>query len=164
MLFRSCEPLIIDTNESRLELTIRNKFGGTSQILLYGWEAVQERKKGVGVKNNFIVLDEVSKYRNFWEGWHEVLRPTLTDLRGGGLFISTPNGFNHFYDLSGMERKNEDYKTFHYTSYDNPFLPVEEIEAARKELTEDRFGQEYLADFRKTEGLDRKSTRLNSSH
>jgi len=144
---------VVDKNEGRLELTIRNKFGGTSLLPLYGWEAVQERKKGVGVKNNHIFLDEVAKYRNFWEGWQEVLRPTLTDLRGGGTFISTPNGFNHFYDLYNLEAKDKDYKSFHFTSYDNPHLPKEELDKARLELTEDRFAQEYLADFRKTEGL-----------
>ena len=153
MLQEVAGDLIVDKNEGRLELTIRNKFGGTSLLPLYGWEAVQERKKGVGVKNNHIFLDEVAKYRNFWEGWQEVLRPTLTDLKGGTTFISTPNGFNHFYDLYNLENEDSDYKSFHFTSYDNPFLPVEELEKAKKELTEDRFAQEYLADFRKTEGL-----------
>jgi len=153
MLQDIAKDLIVDLNEGRLELTIRNNCGGTSQLLLYGWEAVQERKKGVGVKNNFIVLDEVSKYRNFWMGWQEVLRPTLTDLRGEAMFVSTPSGFNHFYDLFGMEAKDTDYKSFHFTSYDNPFLPKEELDKAKKEITEDRFAQEYLADFRKSEGL-----------
>lgn len=145
--------LIVDKNEGRLELTIANNHGGTSQLLLYGWEAVQERKKGVGVKNRFIVLDEVAKYRNFEEGWEEVLRPTLTDLQGDALFISTPNGFNHFYDLYSLENKDTDYKSFHFTTYDNPYIARTEIEKARKQMTEDRFAQEYLADFRKTEGL-----------
>src|SRR3990167_10846098 len=153
MLQDIAKDLIVDLNEGRLELTIRNNCGGTSQIALYGWEAVQERKKGVGVKNNFVVLDEVSKYKNFWEGWQEVIRPTLTDLRGGGMFISTPNGFNHFYDLYNFENTDSDYKSFHFTSYDNPYIPSDEIEKAKLELTEDRFAQEYLADFRKTEGL-----------
>src|SRR3990167_9003080 len=147
MLQEVAGDLIVDKNEGRLELTIKNKFGGTSLLPLYGWEAVQERKKGVGVKNNHIFLDEVAKYRNFWEGWQEVLRPTLTDLKGGTTFISTPNGFNHFYDLYNLENEDSDYKSFHFTSYDNPFLPVEELEKAKKELTEDRFAQEYLADF-----------------
>ena len=144
---------IVDKNEGRLEITVRNKFGGTSLIPLYGWEAVQERRKGVGVKNNFIVLDEVAKYRNFWSGWHEVLRPTLTDTKGHAMFISTPLGFNHMYDLYGMEAKDTDFKSFHFTSYDNPHLPIEELEKAKIELTEDRFQQEYMADFRKSEGL-----------
>lgn len=153
ILCREAEEIIVNKNESRLELEVKNKFGNTSLIVLYGWEAVQERKKGIGVMNKFIVLDEVSKYRNFWEGWQEVLRPTLTDLRGHAMFISTPNGFNHFYDLYNFELKDNDYKSFHFTSYDNPFLPKDEIDKAKQEITEDRFAQEYMADFRKQEGL-----------
>ena len=57
-----CGPLIVgDPNESRLEMKIRNRHGSESLIVLYGWEALQERGKGVGVKNHFAVLDEVSK-------------------------------------------------------------------------------------------------------
>lgn len=145
--------IVGDPNESRLEMNIKNKFGNTSLIVLYGWEALQDRGKGVGVKNNFAVLDEVSKYTNFEYGWQEILRPTLIDVQGGALFISTTNGFNHFYDLCNKELVDSDYKTFNFTSYDNPFLPVEEIDKMKEEMTEDRAAQEIYADFRKKEGL-----------
>lgn len=149
-----CDPLIVgDPNESRLEMTIKNKHGTTSLIVLYGWEALQERGKGVGVKNHFAVLDEVSKYSNFMFGWQEILRPTLMDVKGEALFISTTNGFNHFYDLCNKELEDKDYKTFHFTSYDNPHLDPEEIEKMKSEMTEDRAAQEIYADFRKKEGL-----------
>lgn len=149
-----CEPLIIgEANESRLEIKVRNRFGGESLLVLYGWEAVQERGKGVGVKNNHIYFDEVSKFKNFLFGWEEILRPTLIDLEGGATFISTPNGFNHFYDLSLMEGKNNDWKYFHFTSLDNPYLSPKELEDMRNEMTEDRYAQEILGQFRKKEGL-----------
>ncbi len=149
-----CGPLIVgDPNESRLEMNIKNRFGTTSLIVLYGWEALQERGKGVGVKNHFAVLDEVSKYSNFLYGWQEILRPTLIDVKGEALFISTTNGFNHFYDLCNMELTDTDYKTFHFTSYDNPHLDPAEIEKIKSEMTEDRAAQEIYADFRKKEGL-----------
>lgn len=149
-----CGPLIVgEPNESRLEITVRNKFGGTSLIVLYGWEAVQERGKGVGVKNNHIFFDEVSKYKNFFFGWKEILRPTLMDLKGGATFISTPNGFNHFYDLSLMEGRDQDFKYFHFTSLDNPHMPPEEIQKMKNEMTEDQFAQECLGEFRKRTGL-----------
>lgn len=149
-----CGPLIVgDPNESRLEMKIRNRHGTTSLIVLYGWEALQERGKGVGVKNHFAVLDEVSKYQNFLYGWQEILRPTLMDVKGEALFISTTNGFNHFYDLCNKELEDTDYKTFHFTSYDNPHLDPAEIEKMKEEMTEDRAAQEIYADFRKKEGL-----------
>lgn len=145
-----CQPILISANEGRLEVTIQNQHGGSSQIFLKGWEAVETLR---GQYFDFLVLDEISSYRNFWMHWQEVLRPTLTDRMGQVLFISTPKGFNHFYDLFNLERKDKDYKSFHFTSYQNPFIPRGEIDKAKQELTQDRFYQEYMADFRKTEGL-----------
>ena len=149
-----CKTSIIgDPNESRLEMNIRTIHGGSSLIVLYGWEALQDRGKGVGVKNNFIVLDEVSKYTNFKYGWEEILRPTLMDTEGGALFISTTNGFNHFYDICNKELVDNDYKTFHFSSYDNPHIKIEEIDKMKSEMTEERISQEIYAEFVKKEGL-----------
>ena len=134
-----------DFNGSRLEIRI-----GDRMIYLRGWEAIETLR---GQAFDFIVIDEIAMMRNFWINWHEVIRPTLTDTQGKVMFISTPKGFNHFYDLFNEEKKDTDYKSFHFTSYDNPYLPVDELDKARKELTEDGFAQEYMADFRKTEGL-----------
>ncbi len=99
------------------------------------------------------MCDEVSNYRNFWLGWNEVLSPTLIDRKGSAMFISTPKGFNHFYDLHNMELNDKDYKSFHFTSYDNPHIPVEEIEREKSTKPPDTFAQEYMADFKKTQGL-----------
>lgn len=135
-----------DINETRLEISVVNG----SKIFLRGWESIESLR---GQKFDFIVLDEVAMMKNFWGNWQEVIRPTLTDTKGEGLFISTPKGFNDFYELFGMEGKDTDFKSFHFSTYDNPFIPKEEVDKAKKELTEDRFAQEYMADFRKTEGL-----------
>lgn len=150
MLLKELRPLILSKNEARLELTIRNQQSKPVYVVLRGWESIETLR---GQKFKFIVLDEVAMMRNFWIGWQEVLRPSLTDLKGHALFISTPKGFNHFYDLYNIQDKDPDFKSFHFTTYDNPFIPKEEIDKARQELTEDRFAQEYLADFRKSEGL-----------
>ena len=150
MLVKELQPIILKQNESRLELEVRNISGTTSLIQLRGWESVETAR---GQAFDLLIIDEVAMMRNFWTNWEEVLRPTLTDRKGKVIFISTPKGFNHFYDLYNLENKDTDYKSFHFTTYDNPYLPVDEIDKAQKELTEDRFAQEYLADFRKTEGL-----------
>jgi len=147
-LKKVCLPIVNNINESRLEITIFNSKGGTSTIWLRGWESIETLR---GQKFDFIVIDEIASMRNYWLNWQEVIRPTLTDTKGHALFISTPKGFNHFYDLYNFQ--DEDYKSFHFSTYDNPHLPVEEIDKAKKELPEDRFCQEYMADFRKNEGL-----------
>jgi PBSX family phage terminase large subunit len=148
-LKKDCEQAAQTINESRLEVVLVNG----STIVLRGWENIETLR---GQNFHLIVIDEIAMMRNYWINWREVIRPTLTDFRGEGIFISTPKGFNHFYDLYNMENdptKGEEYKSFHFTTYDNPHMPPDEVEAAKKELTEDAFAQEYLADFRKTEGL-----------
>lgn len=121
-----------------------------SQIILRGWEAIETLR---GQAFDLVVLDEVAMMKDFWRQWQEVIRPTLTDRKGEGLFISTPKGFNHFYDLYNLQEEDADFKSFHFTTYDNPHIPTEEIEKAKQELPPDRFAQEYMADFKKTHGL-----------
>ncbi len=143
-------PITKNINEARLEIKTKTQDNEESLIVLRGWESIETLR---GQKFDFIVIDEIAQMRNFWLKWQEVIRPTLTDTKGEALFISTPKGFNHFYDLFNKENEDKDYKSFHFTTYDNPYVPKEEVDKAREELTEDRFAQEYLADFRKTEGL-----------
>lgn len=133
-----------------LEMEVKNLKGGLSIVKLRGWEAVETLR---GQQFDLIILDEVASMRNFWLNWQEVLLPTLTFRQGQCMFISTPKGFNHFYDLFNFESKDPDFKSFHFTSYDNPFLKAEELENTKSKSTEERFAQEYLADFRKQEGL-----------
>lgn len=153
MLKKIVAPVVLNINESRLEIKIRAADGKPSTIVLRGWEAVETLR---GQKFDLLVIDEIASMKNFALLWEEVLRPTLTDNKGEAIFISTPKGFNHFYDLYNRQNdpvRGADYKSFHYTSYDNPFLPRSEIDQAKKEMGEDKFAQEYLADFRKTQGL-----------
>ena len=133
-------------NESRLEIVLING----SLIQLKGWEAIETLR---GQHFDLIVLDEVAMFKNFWLQWQEVLRPTLTDTKGEALFISTPKGFNHFFDLFNLQETDTDFKSYHFTTYDNPHIPVEEIDKAKQELPYERFEQEYMASFKKTEGL-----------
>lgn len=150
MLKKELQPIIVETNESRLELKVATQKGELSSISLRGWEAVETLR---GQSFDLLVIDEVASMRNFWTGWQEVLRPTLTDRIGGALFISTPKGFNHFHTLYKKQEEDKDYQSFHFTSYDNPHNLPAEIDKAKKELDENQFSQEYLADFRKVEGL-----------
>ena len=150
MLKKELGPIATSINESRLEIKVPNRLGKESLIALRGWEAIETLR---GQQFDFLIIDEVASMRNFWTGWMEVLRPTLTDTRGDVMFISTPKGFNHFYTLYNKQDEDKDYQSFHFSSYDNPFMPVEELDKAKKELDDNQFAQEYLADFRKVEGL-----------
>lgn len=143
---------IAKKNEVELSITLRNG----SVIELKGAENPDALR---GVKLRGLVIDEIASIRNWDWLWHEVLRPTLTDYEAPALFISTPKGFNHFYDIflqgqnAGGLASGTAYRSWRFTSYDNPYIPKGEIDQARNELTEDTFYQEYMADFRKYTGL-----------
>lgn len=140
----------VKENDTRMELKVATYKGGMSTIFLGSWEKVQNYR---GDEFDFVIFDEVQDYRNFWVGWQEAMRPTLTPRKGMAMFTGTPKGFNHFYDLYNVEYSDTDFKSFHFTTYDNPFIPVDEIEKAKAQETTERFAQEYLAEFRKSEGL-----------
>ena len=65
------------------------------------------------------------------EVWEQILRPALADQKGSALFIGTPMGRNHFYDLHQYASisEDDDWAGYHFTSYDNPLLDKEEIDA-----------------------------------
>lgn len=134
-------------NEVELSLSLKNG----SVIELKGAENPDALR---GVKLRGLVIDEIASIRNWSWLWAEVLRPTLTDYEAPAVFISTPRGFNHFHELFLRGQNNDGvYRSWRFTSFENPYISQDEIKQAKKELTEDAFAQEYLADFRKHTGL-----------
>jgi hypothetical protein len=81
------------------------------------------------------------------EAWTQVLRPALSDRLGGALFIGTPQGFNHFYELFQASHEKEGWAAFQFTTEQGGIVPLEELETARHELDERTFRQEYQASF-----------------
>jgi hypothetical protein len=138
-------------NESRLELLVRTQDGGESRINLRGFENIETAR---GQQFDFLVIDEVAFLRNWLYAWNAILEPTLAFRKGKALFISTPTGFNFFKDMFDKGQvENPIWKSWRFTSYDNPFLPKERIAQAKITSTEDYFAQEYMADWRKATGL-----------
>ncbi len=147
------KPITVKTNESLLEIQVKNKAGGTSLLRLSGWEAVKNRDKGRGVENDLVVLDECAFFPMFWDKFDKVIEPTLLTSKGRLIITSTPNGFNHFHDLYRKALKDDDWFVSHCTSYDNPHNDPEELEKLKEKKEPDAFAQEYMADFRKIHGL-----------
>ena len=96
---------------------------------------------------DFVVLDEYASMSP--EAWTEVLRPSLADKQGRALFIGTPRGLNHFYDLFQLA-KGEDadaWAAFQFTTAEGGNVPLEELELAAHELDERTYRQEFHASF-----------------
>ena len=99
-------------------------------------------------KYKVAIIDEAAFNRNLWQSWTEAIRPTLTDLKGSAWFMSTPKGKNDFYKLWMRGQTNEpDWMSWQMPTVTNPFIDASEIEAARRDLPELAFAQEYLAEF-----------------
>ena len=94
---------------------------------------------------DFVVLDECAFLKQ--ETWTEVLRPALADKQGGALFISTPKGRNWFWNIHQRANYDAAWKSFHFTSYDNPFVAKSELDATKEQLPERVYRQEILAEF-----------------
>jgi len=136
---------ILKTNETTLTLNLINN----STISLKGAEKPDNLR---GRSLDFVVLDEFADMRP--QAWYEVIRPSLSDRQGGALFIGTPKGRNHFYNLwtKGTDG-DEGWRSFQYTTLDGGNVPEDEIEAAKADLDERTFKQEYLANFVNYSGI-----------
>jgi predicted phage terminase large subunit-like protein len=103
-----------------------------------------ESLRGEGL--DLVVLDEAAFIDS--EVWTDAIRPALSDRKGGAVIISTPCGYNWFYEVyqRGQEGRG-DWQCWQYPTSDNPLISPDEIEAARESLPARTFGQEYLAAF-----------------
>ena len=100
-----------------------------------------------GVSLSYAVLDEYADMKP--HAWEEVIRASLSDRKGGAMFIGTPKGRNHFYELYqlGQDDKDDQWKSWHFTTADNPLIDPEEIQSAKKTLSTFSFKSEYMASF-----------------
>jgi PBSX family phage terminase large subunit len=96
---------------------------------------------------DLLVYDECAK--DGFRIWDKYLNPTLTDRSGRAIFITTPEGNNWVKSLyeRGIDSKQPDWESFHFTTLDNPYIDSVMVEKARKELTPETFKQEYEASF-----------------
>jgi hypothetical protein len=98
-----------------------------------------------GAKYNFIVLDECSDMDP--DTFYTVLRPALSDTKGSAMFIGSPKGRNWFYDLWVQAGATEDWSAHQYTTIEGGQVDQEEIDAAKRDMDDRQFQQEYLASF-----------------
>lgn len=133
-------PVIVSSHINNLQIKLIN--GAT--ISLKGADR-PETMRGVSLK--FLVMDEYADMKP--EVFEQILRPALADQKGDALFIGTPMGRNHFYQLYQYAEFEDDptYKAWHFTSYDNPLLDAEEINVAKKSMSSYAFRQEFMASF-----------------
>jgi len=133
-------------NESQLIIRLING----SEIHCLGMD---KPERAEGVPWDYGILDEYGNMKA--KTWPEHIRPTLSDRGGSCDFIGVPEGRNHYYDqykeAMAIQAEAEakgvlpEWCVFHWISAD--ILPASEIDAAKRDLDELTYLQEYEASF-----------------
>jgi len=138
-------PLIAKTHENSATITLVNG----RKIIIKGSDD-PDSLRGLGY--HFVVMDEYAFMKP--EVWTKIVRPALTDVEGDALFIGTPEGENHFFDLF-VEAKVAGlplWEAWQFTTLDNPTLDKGDVLSARNQLSSTEFAQEYEASFATAKG------------
>ena len=145
VLLELANPVIESSHINNMQIKLVNG----AMISLKGADR-PETMRGVSLK--FVVMDEYGSMKP--EVWEQIIRPALADQKGSALFIGTPFGRNHFYELYeyGLSGKDPDFKSWHFTSFDNELLDPKEIEAAKKSMSSFAFRTEFMASFEAASG------------
>lgn len=135
-------PLTVSSNATEHRIELVN--GGAIEM----W-SLDSADAGRGRRYARVVVDEAAMVPMLVDTWQAAIRPTLTDYRGDAWFMSTPKGRNGFWQLwtNGQDEAQPDWASWQMPTATNPFIPADEIDAAREMLPDMVFRQEYLAEF-----------------
>jgi hypothetical protein len=86
--------------------------------------------------------------------WEQVAQPMLIDTDGNAFFVSTGKKRNHFFLMGLIAQQNEDkrWAFFRFPTMENPFLSKDAIADLAKDMTEDIYREEILAEDVEGEG------------
>jgi len=124
-------------HESELRVTVPNG----AQIRLFGAENYDALR---GLYLDDVVLDE---FADMQPGIWPVVRPALSDRAGRALFIGTPKGRNEFFRVYDEATRDPAWLAISLRASETGILSPEELEDARRRLTEDAFLQEFECSF-----------------
>jgi hypothetical protein len=142
-------------NQTRMEIRLHN---GT-RIELKGADN-PDSLRGMGL--NLLIIDEAQDIDR--DTYFKILRPALADKSGETIIIGTPKAFNWLHDVYVMGQRGEvyrtkkgraklnDWKSWQFPTITSPFIPRSEIAAARHDMDEKSFRQEFEASFETMSG------------
>ena len=124
--------------ESDLRVTLPNE----STITLFGADNPDALR---GLYFDGIILDEFGDCRPSL--WGEVILPTLLDRKGWAVFIGTPKGKNHFYEMTERAKREKGWYQMTLKASDSGLLDEDSLAEARAEMTDDQYQQEMECSF-----------------
>lgn len=125
-------------NETELRVDLING----ARIRLYGAESADSLR---GLYFDGVILDEVADMSP--RVWSEIIRPALSDRQGWAAFVGTPKGRNMFWELYDRAETDPSWFRLMLRASETGILPASELDAARQDMTEEQFEQEYECSF-----------------
>ncbi len=136
-LVKYAEPLGGSQNITEL----RVDFWGR-RVQLYGSDNPESLR---GQYFDGVILDEIGDQNP--KIWTDIIRPALADRKGWCLFIGTPKGHNHFKELRDRAEKEEGWGLLEFKASETGVVDETELKAARNEMGEDKYRQEFECSF-----------------
>lgn len=126
-------------NESELKVTFPN-----GAVLQLG--SADNPDANRGIYSDFAVMDEPAQMPPSM--WFEVLRPALSDRRGGVLFIGTPAGRHGlFYDLWQQAEIDPDFWRGRFSADETGIIDDDELKSAQRGMSPAEYAQEFLCSW-----------------
>lgn len=134
-------------NEAELRVDIpRPETNDKIRFMLLGAENPDSLR---GIYLDGVILDEYAQCDPII--WGQVIRPALSDRKGWAIFIGTPKGQNHFWDIYNnalnMKGKSQNWYVAMYKASETGVLDDEELDEAKMTMSEEEFDQEYECSF-----------------
>ena len=136
-LVKYAEPLGGSQNITEL----RVDFWGR-RVQLYGSDNPESLR---GQYFDGVILDEIGDQNP--KIWTDIVRPALADRKGWCLFIGTPKGHNHFKELRDRAEKEDGWGLLEFKASETGVVDEVELKAARNEMGEDKYRQEFECSF-----------------
>lgn len=135
----------VSINEAELRIDI-SLFGDPTNTLRFQLFGAENPASLKGIYLDGLILDEYAEMSP--KTWTEALRPALSDRKGWCIFIGTPKGRNHFFDLHEYAKESPDnWYTRIYKASETGVIDPSELEDARRQMPGEEFNQEYECSF-----------------
>lgn len=142
-------PVTLPSGETIMVNHDKNKPRSTIQLL--GSDQADSHR---GFKANGIIFDEYADQNP--DNWDSVYEPMFTTTNGWAIFMGTPRGYNHFYDLIQLRKDDPTWFYQEATWRDSSYVSAEHMATARRDAekkgTLSTFLQEYELEFRSVQG------------
>ncbi len=137
-LLRYSAPFRVKANIAELTVEL---FNG-ARVRLFGGDNPDALR---GLYHDGVGLDEPAQMKP--RLWPEVVRPALSDRKGWAVFTGTPAGKNDFWDVWDNAGRDATWFRLMLRASETGLLDEEELAAARADMDEDEYAQEYECSF-----------------